>query len=201
MSGLNEDFMMAGTQSHADDARLFVTFSFEPRLDRRATDEAGRNVYRDVEFVTIKIPGDKLVSIHRPISASDKQRFPHQYAAFKNRAGEQVVGTPLTLWPGVRPAQIKELEFFNIRTVEQLASMPDSGAGQMMGLATLKRTAQQYVGNAKDQAPLLAVQKELVARDSTIAAQAAQISDLSDKFDKLIANLSATPEAKPPKGK
>jgi hypothetical protein len=189
MTDYVSDFLMAGTQPHEDDKRLFVSFSFEPRLDRASTDKEGRNMYRDVEFVTIRIPGDKTVSIHRPVTPSDKQRFPLQYAAFKNNRGEQIVGTPLNLWPGIRPSQIKELEYFNVRTVEQLASMPDSNVGQLMGVQALKRAAQQYISAAKDAAPLMEVQKELKERDSTIAALQSQIKQQGEQLDKILANL------------
>jgi hypothetical protein len=176
---------MAGTQPHEEDKRLMVVFSHEPRLDKTRSVEEGRNVYRDVEFVTIRIPGDKTLSIHRPVNVSDKHRFPMQYQAFKNAAGQLLSGTPLQTWPGITPAQVKELEYFNVRTVEQLASMADTGAAQMMGVQKLKRSAQQYIAAAKDAAPLLKVQAELETRDNEIAA----LKDMLMKQGEAIAKL------------
>lgn len=186
--------MYAGEQSHEDDKRLFVTFSYEQRLDRKASDEAGRNIYKDVEYITARIPGDKTTSIHRPVMASDKIRFPLQYAAFKNSSGEQIVGTPLSLWPGIRPSQAKELEYFNVRTVEQLAAMPDgNAAASMMGVSALRRSAQEYVKAAKEAAPLLKVQKELEERDNTISALKDQIEKQGDVLSRLAARLDDKP--------
>ncbi len=204
MSLSDNEFLYAGTQPTDDDKKLFVTFSFEPRLDRKATEEAGSNKYRDVEFVTIRIPGDKTLSIHRPVTPSDKQRFPLQYAAFKNKAGEQIVGTPLNLWPGCKPSQVRELEYFNVRTVEQLAAMPDGAQGaSMMGVQALRNAARAYVSLAKDRAPLLQVQKELAERDATIAAQAAAIEAQGKKLDAILASMAdaQTAKAEPKKGK
>ena len=192
--------MYAGTQAHKDDARLFVEFSFQARLDSKLSDEAGHNVYKDVEFVTIRIPGDKTTSVHRPVRPSDKQRFPFQYQQFKTKAGEVVVGTPLTLWPFINPARVKELEYFNVRTVEQLAAMPDGNAGQMMGIQALKQQAKDYVAHSKEQAPLIAVQKELAGRDATIETLKAQLASQGAQLDQILANM-AKAEAPSKKGK
>jgi len=175
----------AGTQPHDEDKRLMVTFSHEARLDKTASVEAGRNMYRNVEYVTIRIPGDKTLSVHRPVNASDKHRFPMQYQSFKNLAGEVITGTPLTTWPMITPAQLKELEYFNVRTVEQLAAMADTGAAQMMGIQKLRRAAQQYISAAKEAAPLLKVQAELESRDNEIAA----LKDMLMKQGEAIAKL------------
>ena len=191
----SSEIMYAGTQASEDDKRLFVVFSLVGRIDNAASTAEGRNIYRDVEFVTIRVPGDKTMSVHRPVRPSDKQRFPLQYAAFKNKQGEIVIGTPLTLWPGIRPAQIKELEYFNIRTVEQLAAMADGvGGAQMMGITALRHAARTFVSAAKEQAPLLAVQKELEARDNTITALQAQMQEQGAVLAKLLANLGSQKE-------
>jgi len=184
------DSNWGGTQPHEADARLMAVFSFEPRLDKAKSLEEGRNIYRDVEYVTIRIPGDKTFSIHRPVNASDKHRFPMQYAAFRSNSGEQVQGTPLTVWPQVTPSQRKELEYFNVRTVEQLAAMADTGAGQMMGVQKLKQAAKLYIEAARSNAPLVKVQEELKSRDNEIEALKDQLAKQGQDLAKLLANLS-----------
>jgi hypothetical protein len=197
---LNEsDILYTNAQTHEDDKRLFVRFSLEARPDRsKPIGEDGRITYKDIEFISIHIPGDKTLSAHRPVMAADRARFPIQYQQFKNKNAEQLVGTPLAMWPLISPAQIRELEYFNVRTVEHLASMPDSGAGQMMGIQKLKQAAAAYIQDARDKAPLVKVQKELEARDAQIAAQAEQITQMNATLEKLLANLSVD---KPAKGK
>lgn len=186
--------MYAGTQASDDDKRLFVQFTMEPRLDKVATALAadGLNKYKNVEFVTIRIPGDKTVSIHRPVTPSDKVRFPLQYAAFRNLStGEQIVGTPLALWPGCKPAQAKELEYFNIKTVEQLVAMPDSAGGSsMMGIQALRNAARAFLERAKQDAPIVKMQEELSQRDKTIEGLKAQLEDQGKRLDTIIANLT-----------
>lgn len=201
----NNGIMYAGTQATDDDKRLFVQFSVESRLDKKATAESndGLNKYRNVEFITIRIPGDKTVSIHRPVVPSDKVRFALQYAAFKNSTtGEQIVGTPLALWPGCSPSQAQELQYFNVRTVEQLAAMPDgAGAANMMGVQALKQAARSFLQHARENAPIVKMQAELAQRDNVIAAQAAQLKDQGDKLDAILARLASDDEGKSKKGK
>lgn len=204
---MNEaDIMYSGQQAHDDDKRLWVTFTMEAVLDRAATTTEGRNIYKDIEFVTIRIPGDKLSVVHRPVNPSDKHRFPLQYAAFRNMRGEEIVGTPLSTWLGIKPSQVKELEFFNVRTVEQLAAMPDGSAGgSMMGILALRTAAKNFIAIAKENAPLQRVQQELEARDATIAALQEQTKRQGEQLDAVLARLAApevkAPEAKQPKGK
>lgn len=191
--------MYPGTQASDDDKRLFVTFSQEARLDKRATVQDGINRYKNVEFITIRIPGDKTVSIHRPVVASDKVRFPLQYAAFKNSTGAAVVGTPLTMLLGITPARAKELEYFNVRTVEQLAAMPDGvGGAQMMGIQSLRQAAQAFVAAQKEQAPLLKVQAELTERDNQIAALQDTVQKQGAIVERLLATLGAKEDKAPP---
>lgn len=194
--------MYAGTQSNDDDKKLWVTFSYEPRLDKRATLEAGEglNKYRDVEYITIRIPGDKTLAIHRPISPSDKMRFPLQYAAFRNSStGEQILGFPLSAWPGCKPSQVRELEYFNVRTVEQLASMPDGvGGANLMGIHALRMAAKQFVDARKSEAPVIAMQEALKLRDSQIEALTVGLAQQTETVNRL---LAALPSEKQPKGK
>lgn len=177
------EFGMTDSKQAEMDRGLVVRFSMGTRLDSAKTAEAGREIYREVEYVTILIPGDKLVSpVHRPVQASDKSRFPAQYAAFKNsqsQSGTSITGTPLTAWPVVSPAQRKELEYLNIVTVEQLAAVSDGSAQNLVGLQGLKQLAQKFIEASKSAAPLVALQKELETRDNAIAALTARLDALA----------------------
>lgn len=184
MSLSDSDFMYAGEQPADDDKRLFVRFTLEARLDRNASVEAGENKYKDVEFITIYIPGDKTLSVHRPVQPSDKQRFPLQYAAFRNTKGEALIGTPLSVWPAITPSQIRELEYFNVRTVEQLAALADGTAGaQMMGVNALRNAARAFIAARKEAEPLARLQEELQQRDYKIEALTDQVGKLMQRLD------------------
>lgn len=173
----NDDFVMESDTNEAD-RRLVVKFSYQPRLDRTKTEAEGREVFRDVEYVTILIPGDKSLTVHRPILPADRNRFPTQYRAWMNKRGEVLTGTPLAGWPLVTDGQRRELEYFHIRTVEQLAEVADGFAANMMGVQQLKQAAQRYIASAKDKAPAIAMAKELADQDAKITALQEQITAL-----------------------
>jgi predicted RecB family nuclease len=95
-----------------------------------------------------------------------------------------VTGTPLSGWPLITDSQRRELEYFNIVTVEQLADVNDSFAGTMMGVHQLKQAAQRYIAAAKEKAPAIHLTKELESRD-------AQIAQLQDQLSKLASLVEA----------
>lgn len=179
-----DDYEMPDTDTSAADKRLVVRFSMQPRLDSNKTAEEGREIFRECEFVTILIPGDKTLNVHRPVQASDKQRFPLQYQAFKNKTSEVIIGTPLSAWPLVNDSQRRELEYFNIRTVEQLANVADSFAGNMLGVHALKQQATKYLESSKDNAQNVKLQKALEEQENKNKALEAQIADLARLVEK-----------------
>lgn len=173
-----EDFVMPDSDQAKMDARLNVRFSLEARIDHAKTEATGEEHYRDIEFVTIFIPGDKTLTVHRPVQASDKFRFREKYKHFKENLKDPEVGTPLSTWPLATPSQKKELEFLNCRTVEQLAGMSDSACQSMMGAVALRNKAQTFVKARESDAGLIKITAELSKRDDTIAALQAQINDI-----------------------
>jgi hypothetical protein len=152
------------------DRRLSVRFSKEAKLDHQKTEAEGREVYKEVEYIRILIPGDKTLSVFRPVQPSDKQRFPDQYRAFKAREGQAIQGTPLVGWPLITEAQRKELEYFNIYTVEQLAGVADGYVAGMMGVQALKQAASKFLETIDKNAPVVALQKELEKQGAQIAS-------------------------------
>ena len=175
-----EDFVMPDSDQEKMDRRLNVRFSMEARLDHAKTEATGVEHYRDLEFVTIFIPGDKTLSVHRPVQVSDKMRFRDKYRHFKENLKEPETGTPLSVWPLVSPSQRKELEYLNCRTVEQLAGMSDAACQNFMGAIALRAKAQSYLKAKTEDAGLIKITAELQQRDDTIAAMQAQLSALAE---------------------
>lgn len=176
----------------ADDA-LNVTFSVQPVLDKLATYRAGHNVYKDLEFVTIVVPGKRDVH-HSPVTEYYKWRFPVDYANFKRGQAAIQTGTPLAMWPLITPSQAKELEHLGVMTVEQVASMSDSMAPQFMGFYALKTKAQQFLANTKDSAATASLQAELDARDAQHKSQMAAMQQQMAEMLAVVKQLSATKE-------
>lgn len=151
--------------SSEDDAKLHVEFFMEPVYQdfESKVSEPQRKIYKDTEYIKIFIPGDKQTNIIRQVFPNDRQRWPQQYARFKQGLADQVVGTPISSMPSMSAEKVKEYEFFHIRTIEQLADCPDgSQCGQAMrGFHEDKRKAQQFVEAAKGSAPVNELRSEL----------------------------------------
>ncbi len=174
-------------EAHDADRGLVVRFYMGTKPDEKASEKEGRPIFKEREFVQILIPGDKTLTIDRPVMASDRARFPRQYAAFKNSQGEAVLGTPLIGWPAVTETQRKELEFFNIRTVEALASVADGFASNMMGVQGLKLAAQKFIAQSKDSAVVNKLNAELAQRDILLATMQEQLAELMKARDEAAA--------------
>lgn len=178
-----------GKKNKADEV-LLVIFSEDAIQDHNATIQEGRPIFKAVPFITIMVPGDKDSIVHRKASQMDLDRFPHQYAAFKNKQVQETAGgTPLAAIPLLSQVQVKELQFFNCYTVEQLANMPDSQAANFREIHALKALAKGYLEQAAGLAPLVKVQAELAQRDTQLAETQSALNDLAARFKALEAKV------------
>ncbi|MGH8694057.1 MAG: hypothetical protein ACREVM_07505, partial [Burkholderiales bacterium] len=106
--------------------------------------------------------------IVREASDEDKTRFATQFTAYRSYAS-QAVGTPLSQVPWLTEAQIEEMKFFNITTVEALAGVSDAVTQKFMGITDLKQKAQKYLDDA-DQAAGNAQGEQIKALQNQVAA-------------------------------
>lgn len=168
----------------AGDNELKVRFFIDAIHDMVSSAKEGRAIYKDCEWIEIKIPGNRDNVVKRPVRKSDIARFPQHYSMFKARVGkngtEEIVGTLLSAWPhpGMTPARVLELDFYNIRTVENLAAVSDSNGAKLMGLQALKADAIKFLDIAKKAAPIAALRVELKAAQALAERQQAQIEGL-----------------------
>ncbi len=144
--------------AHESKAELLeVAGKFDEAKEERAKKLSDAPVYRKVEFVTIQIPGDKTLVVHRPVMAADKVRFRAQYEAFKNSTGDPIDGTP----------------------IEQLAKIADSSPlMSMMGGVGLKQRAAAWVAKNRKSSVVTQTNEALKERDEKIAKMEEQIAAL-----------------------
>jgi len=190
----------SGNPRHAGDSNLFVRFFYHPHLNKVKTQEAGRPIYDDREYVEIIVPGDRNNTVNRPTRDLDKQRFAKLYRAFLDGAKQRVTGTPLESWPALNRSQVEELKHFRIYTVEQLAKVPDNLKQQFMGINALQQKAIDFIDAAQGSAQTTQFREELDQKDSQIAALNEALRDLSDavaelKTSKSKANVAKAEEA------
>lgn len=178
---------MEGTdrnQSLADD-RLMIKFESFPHPNEEKSTEAGHPVYDDRDYITIIVPGDKTSVVHRPVWAQDKQRFPRQYQAYKAGMTQEASGLPLKLWGGMTLGQAKEFEYFNVKTVEQLAVMSDGNGIGIQGFQGLKQRAVDYLQRTKDSAPLLEMRAAIEKKDNEIETLMNAMKEQGERMNRL----------------
>lgn len=163
----------------AYDDRLYVQFFRKPVLMTGQSQQEGRAIYKEVDFIKIMVPGDKLSVVERPVDEIDRRRFAARYEKWKAGAGEAIEGTPLSSLPRMTPSKVEEYKFFNIHTVESLADAPDSVGQKFFGFNDDKRRARAFLEVAKGNAPIEKMEAELEQRDTKIAELQAQIEAIT----------------------
>ena len=138
-----------GSKARQLDDQLLVKFFYKTRQDMTESKIQGRPVFKEVEYIDIKVPGDRNSGVCRPARDKDRQRFPKHYEAFKNRVEAPVVGTPLAEWAKIPRSAVEQLAFAHVKTVEQLAVLSDTYAGQIHGGNGYKKMAQDYLKRAE----------------------------------------------------
>jgi hypothetical protein len=152
------------------DKALHVRFHLHPCLQQDATASAGRPQYKDKVYIEIISPGDPKSVVDRPMHEQDKYRFPERWRAFEAGHGDVMEGTPLAAWGLVTPSQIEELAYFRVRTVEQLASLSDSGAQNIGPILKLREAARDFVQRTEGNAPFLQLQAQAEKQQEEIEA-------------------------------
>lgn len=179
-----EDFTNAREQEM--DAQLLVRFFYKEKEDKAKTQAEGRPIYKETEYIEIRVRGNRDPQACRPATHRDKARFPRHYEAFQKRVEMPEEGTPLAEWPQIGRSQIEELTFLNIKTVEQLSLAADTHIGKLRGGYTLKQRATDWLQSSEATA--------LIANNDALKTQ---VKSLEEKVNRLMSALdSADPDPK-----
>lgn len=188
------DFSAGGIApvSHGSDGNLLVQFKLQPVKQGAASIAAGRDIYKDEEYVWIRFPGDRTREVLRPVDltgkngyAPDPERWPKAWAAFKNSQAQPQEGTPLESFPPLGTSTVLNFKAYNIHTVEQLVAVPDSVIHNLgTGALDLREKAKVWLKAANDTAAVTKLEDALKQRDSDIAALKEQIAELAKQVEK-----------------
>ena len=155
-----------------------VEFFRKPVHMEAKSREAGRAIYEEVDYIRIYTPGDKSSVIERPVNVLDEQRFADRYSKWKAGQEQAIMGTPITVLPGMTPAKAEEYRYFKIFTVEQLAEAPDNVGQKFMSFQQDKQRARAFMQVAANNAPIEKMNEELEKRDAQIEEMRAMIEAL-----------------------
>ena len=187
------------------DSRLAVQFYKKSMKQEDASNEAGRPIFKEFDFVRIMIPGDNLTEIDTYAQESHKQRFPRQWAHYLNQTAghEDVIGTPLDQWPQVTRSQAEELRGLKFYTVEAIADCSDQQLqriGMVAGMSphNFRLKAKAFLNLANDSAEVAQRESELQAlREENAKITAETEAKLSKMQEQMEALLAAVAEKKP----
>lgn len=174
----DEQYMME-QNVWAGDARLHVRFYVKAVQNKQKSDEAGRPIFEDKEYIKIFIPGDKNTVIDEPLNDIYKRRFKERYDRWqREQETGKMEGTPLEAVTWLTASQVAEFKALHVHTVEQLAEIADGHGYQIMGIQEIKRRAKAFIEAAQGEAANTKLTAELTKRDETIAAMQLQINQL-----------------------
>jgi hypothetical protein len=179
------DFAKPDETRFSMDNKLYVEFYRKPVLQPGESRQAGRAVFKEVDYIRIHVPGDKASVIERPVTKQDEFRFLERYNKWKAGQEEAVTGTPLSALPGMTPSKVEEYKFFKLVTVEQLADANDNLGGKFMSFQADKQRAKAFMEVARNNAPIEKMNEELQKRD-------AEIENLKTMVEALQANAQTS---------
>ena len=181
------------TVSHGNDSGLIVTFYTHPEHQVAKSNEEGRPIYEDKPYIRIMYAGDRNRVTDRRVdfkgkngNIPDPQRFPTQWAQYQ--AGEEQVeeGTPIEEWTLISRSQALMLKGVNIKTVENLAAVPDSSiVGLGHGGRKLRDQASAWIQQAKDGAELAKLVDENARLRDDLGATQDQVKALAEQVEQL----------------
>ncbi len=139
-----------GFGAQGDDSKVIAEFRMHPVVDGIASKEAGRTIKRDVPYIKIIQPGEAGKSTYdQPATDAEVQRFPRQWAAFQAGQKQEVVGSRLDLLFPESPAIVENLRSVGVFTIEQLATLPDTGLQNVgMGARQWQEKARAYIAQS-----------------------------------------------------
>ena len=190
------------------DARLAVQFYKKTVKQDDASNEAGRPIFKEFDFVRIMIPGDNLTEIDTYAQESHKSRFPRQWAHYQNQVGshQDIVGTPLEQWPQVTRSQAEELRGLKFHTVESIADCSDQQLqriGMVAGMSphNFRQKAKAFLNLATDSAEVAQREQELQAlreeNDKIKAETDAKLAAMQEQMSALLAAVGEKKTRKP----
>ena len=193
------------------DSRLAVQFYKKSVKQDIASDEAGRPIFKEFDFVRIMIPGDNLTEIDTYAQESHKQRFPRQWAHYQNQVAnhEDIIGTPLEAWPQITRSQAEELKGLKFHTVEAIAECSDQQLqriGMVAGCSphNFRLKAKAFLNLANESAEVSKREEELESlrqKNAEIEEESnAKIAKMQEQLDAVMAMMAESkPKGRKPK--
>ena len=188
-----------------------VVYERRAEEDRTASIEQGRYVSRDVDYAIVTPAGSKdrvervVADWFLMLAVEVKaERWPQTwldqlragYDAWTRGQTPPESGTPLSTWPALSPAQVKNWAQIGLRTIEELAEANEEALSAYgMGSRDMKSRAGLFLENAKsDSGPLVA---KLRAAEELIASMEVRMKSLEAQLQAAAPTAGKTVLPKP----
>ncbi len=178
----------------------FPEFYYEPVENKEVSDKAGHPVYEDVEMVLVHQPGDRLNIPNLRVDDGLRERFARHYESFKkSEEMPDVEGTPLEMWPGIKPGQVKTFKIMEVHSVDQLAEVPDNILQDLgIGMMTLRTKAKNWIEIRDGSSSMVAMKTSLQKLEERSIEQDEQNEALKAEIEVLTKSQKRGP-GRPPK--
>lgn len=146
-----------------------------------AKSTAGLPVYDTVDWCEIQVAGERDTvkgPVHK-MHPDPRIRFANAWAAYlRDKDSEGFTGTPLKVVAWLERGDVETLQYRGIRTLEDLAGVPDSNLSNIPGGLSLRQRARDFIKAAKDAAPIEEMGARLAKANEEIAELKSQIAEI-----------------------
>ncbi len=188
----------------------YITFEKRAIERRKLAEEGGGVYYVDVDFALVTSHGSKDTVEKIAVEWFDylkdqarQGRFPPQwldafkasYKAWKEDQEPPVIGTAISNWPAISPAEAKHCKALGIRAVEDLATANEELLARLgMGGRSLSARAKDWITSKNGTAPLI---MQLDASRQVQLGQEEKIRQLTESVKALEMQLTQRLQAAP----
>lgn len=132
------------------DRQLAIKFFKKAVHNKFMSVKEGKQVFQDVDYISIRIPGDKTTEINRKVSEDDKERFSVQWENYQKRLENIQDGTAIEMLPGISPADAENWKSKGFETIEQLTGMSEQNIQRsVQGTRDIVTRAKKYLDGGK----------------------------------------------------
>lgn len=186
----------------ANEPGVQVEFKLMPVLMGAESHAAGREIYADRPHVIIRVAGQDKSEVVKEVTEKVKQRFPQEWAAFEKGMTPPAYGTPIEQWGRITPSLAKHLNTLNVRTVEDIVALPDSGVHAVgPGGFKLRDDARKFLTLSQASADLSRLEdleKSNKEKDEALQSLQKQYAEMQGQVLALMAEKQGTREAVDP---
>lgn len=162
-----------------------------------ASEREGRPIFRDEERVTIMMPGNPHTRPVARVTNEHRERWPREYAAFKEGLEVSPEGTPIEEWAILGKSQVNEMKALGFKTVEHIANMDDLAIQRFgMGGRRLKDLALAFLDDGERMAlstKLSAENERLKQQVDTLTRQVTEMGELTRNTFAELQTMKNTP--------